>query len=190
MADQAMIALVVHLDDVQLRVGHGAYILAVDVTVELWTDGACSGNPGPGGWAYVLLARGADGTVVKQVEGHGGEERTTNNRMELTAALQGLRALTRPTAVTIFPDSAYLTDAFLKGWLVKWQRNGWRSGRNPVKNQDLWRALLEAVVPHHVRWERVRGHADSVLNNRCDRLAVHERDIHAGRITPGTPPPS
>ncbi len=158
-------------------------------TTELWTDGACSGNPGPGGWAFVLVARGADGTIAKQLEGHGGAPHTTNNRMEMTAALHGLRALARPASVTILPDSAYLVDAFVDGWLAKWQRNGWRSGRQPVKNQDLWRALLEAAAPHTISWERVKGHAGRELNERCDRLAVHERDIHAGRIAAGTSPP-
>jgi ribonuclease HI len=162
----------------------------VAFTIELWTDGACSGNPGPGGWAFVLVARGPDGTIVKQLEGYGGERETTNNRMEMAAALHGLRVLTRPTAVTILPDSSYLTNAFVNGWLVKWQRNGWKSGREPVKNQDLWRALLEATAPHTVAWQRVKGHASSPLNNRCDQLAVHERDIHAGRIPVGTSPPA
>jgi ribonuclease HI len=156
---------------------------------ELWTDGACSGNPGPGGWAFVLVARRGDGVIIKRLEGHGGERDTTNNRMEMSAVLHGLRALRRPTAVTILPDSSYVTNAFVDGWLVKWQRNGWKSGRKPVKNQDLWLALLEAVAPHTVTWERVRGHASSALNNRCDQLAVHERDIHAGRIPIGTKPP-
>jgi ribonuclease HI len=166
-----------------------SYIPGVAFTTELWTDGACSGNPGPGGWAFVLVARRRDGTIIKQLEGHGGERDTTNNRMEMSAALQGLRALSRPTAVTILPDSSYLTNAFVDGWLAKWQRNGWKSGRKPVKNQDLWLALLEAVAPHTVTWERVKGHASSALNNRCDQLAVHERDIHAGRIPVGTKPP-
>jgi ribonuclease HI len=161
----------------------------VAFTTELWTDGACSGNPGPGGWAFVLVARAPDGTIAKRLERHGGEDATTNNRMEMTAALQGLRALTRPTTVAVFVDSAYLAGAFLEGWLVKWQGNGWKSGRKPVKNQDLWGALLEAVAPHTVAWERVKGHAGSELNERCDQLAVYERDIHAGRIPRGTSPP-
>ncbi|MGH2873950.1 MAG: ribonuclease HI [Solirubrobacteraceae bacterium] len=159
------------------------------VTTELWTDGACSGNPGPGGWAFVLVARARDGTIVKRLEGHGGETNTTNNRMELTAALHGLRALMRPTVITVFPDSAYLTRAFRDGWLEKWQRNGWKSERKPVKNQDLWRGLLDAVTPHTVAWEQVKGHAGRELNERCDQLAVYERDLHAGRIPPGTEPP-
>jgi len=159
-------------------------------TTELWTDGACSGNPGPGGWAFILIARGEDGTILKQVEGRGGEPHTTNNRMELRAAVEGLRALKRPTAVTVHPDSAYLSNAFIDGWIENWQRNGWRSGRKPVKNQDLWRELLDVIEPHTVRWERVDGHASSALNNRCDRLAVHERDVQAGRIPRGQPAPA
>ncbi len=154
---------------------------------ELWTDGACSGNPGPGGWAYILLARAQDGSIAKQVQCSGGERHTTNNRMEMMAALEGLRALQRPTAVTICPDSSYLTKAFTDGWLVKWQRNGWKSGRNPVKNQDLWLELLEAARPHQITWARVKGHADVALNNRCDQLAVRERDIQARRIASGAP---
>ena len=157
---------------------------------ELWTDGACSGNPGPGGWGFVLVARAQDGTIAKRLEGHGGEHATTNNRMEMTAALQGLRALTRPTTVTVFVDSAYLADAFLEGWLVKWQGNGWKSGTKPVKNQDLWRDLLEAVAPHTIAWQRVKGHAGHELNERCDQLAVYARDIHSRRIPRGTSPPS
>jgi len=166
-----------------------SYISEVAFKTELWTDGACSGNPGPGGWAFVLVARRWDGMIIKQLEGRGGEQDTTNNRMEMSAVLQGLGALSRATAVTIIADSSYLTNAFVAGWLVKWQRNGWESGHKPVKNQDLWLALLEAVAPHTVTWERVKGHASSVLNNRCDQLAVHERDIHAGRIPVGTKPP-
>jgi ribonuclease HI len=161
----------------------------VGLTTELWTDGACSGNPGPGGWAYILVARGDDGEIAKLVEGHGGEPATTNNRMEIAAVVEGLRALNRPTTLKIVSDSSYVIDAFAKGWIDKWQRNGWKSGRNPVKNQDLWRALLDAVAAHDIQWERVKGHASSPLNNRADELAVYERDVHAGRIPVGTPTP-
>ena len=159
------------------------------LTTELWTDGACSGNPGPGGWAYILVAHGDDGEVVRLVEGHGGERATTNNRMEIAAVVEGLRALRQPTKVKVVSDSSYVVNAFARGWIEKWQRNGWKSGRDPVKNQDLWRALLEAVAPHDIQWVRVKGHASSPLNNRADELAVHERDIHAGRISVGTPAP-
>jgi ribonuclease HI len=160
------------------------------LTTELWTDGACSGNPGPGGWAYILVARRDDGTIAKALEGYGGEKATTNNRMELTAALEGLRALARPTAVTIHPDSAYLEESFTKGRLRNWQRNGWKTAsKKPVKNQEMWVALLEATRPHTVTWKRVKGHSTVALNNRCDELAVHQRDIQAGLIAVGTPPP-
>jgi ribonuclease HI len=167
-----------------------AYCSFVAFITELWCDGACSGNPGPGGWAYILLARRPDGSVAKKLEGHGGEDMTTNNRMELRAVVEGLLALTRPTTTTIHPDSAYLANAFTEGWLAKWQSNGWKSGKKPVKNQDLWVALLAAIEPHTVTWKRVKGHSTAALNNRCDALAVHERDIHAGRIPVGTPPPA
>jgi ribonuclease HI len=156
---------------------------------ELWPDGACSGNPGPGGWAYILVARRADGSVAKQQERFGGDPATTNNRMELKAAIEGLRALTRPAAITIHPDSSYVEDAFTKQWLAGWQRNGWvTSAKQPVKNKDLWLELLEATAPHTVSWRRVKGHGTVALNNRADALAVHARDIAAGRIPPGTPP--
>jgi ribonuclease HI len=166
-----------------------AFCSLVAFITELWSDGACSGNPGPGGWAYILIARRPDGSVAKKLEGHGGEDMTTNNRMELNAALEGLLALTRPTTITIHPDSAYLANAFAEGWLAKWQSNGWKSGKKPVKNQDLWVALLATIQPHTVTWKRVKGHSTAALNNRCDVLAVHERDIHAGRIPVGTPRP-
>ena len=166
------------------------YCLIVALVTELWSDGACSGNPGPGGWAFILIARRPDGTVAKKLEGHGGEEMTTNNRMELKAALEGLLALTRPTTLTIHPDSAYLTSAFTEGWLGKWQSSGWKSGKKPVKNQDLWVALVDAIEPHTVTWKRVKGHSTVAPNNRCDILATHERDIHAGRVPAGTPRPA
>ena len=159
------------------------------LTMELWTDGACSQNPGPGGWAFILVARRDNGTIAKKLEGSGGAERTTNNQMELKAALEGLKALTRPTTLTIFPDSAYLEKAFTEGWLAGWQRNGWRTGsKQPVKNQELWQELLVAIAPHTVSWERVKGHGNHELNNRCDVLAVHQRDMYAGRVKFGTPP--
>ena len=108
----------------------------------------------------------------------------------MNTSSEGLLALTRPTTLTMHPDSAYLANAFIEGWLDKWQRNGWMSGKKPVKNQDLWVALLDAIKPHKVTWKRVKGHSTVALNNRCDLLATHERDIHAGRIAAGTPPPA
>jgi ribonuclease HI len=135
--------------------------------VELWTDGACSGNPGPGGWAALLRWNGREKELT------GGEAATTNNRMELTAVLEGLRALTRPVEVVVHTDSAYVQRAFGDGWLQRWQRNGWKTAaKKPVENRDLWEALLEAAKPHQVRFERVKGHAGVELNERVDLLAV------------------
>jgi ribonuclease HI len=135
--------------------------------VELWTDGACSGNPGPGGWAALLRYNGRERELT------GGETLTTNTRMELMAVLEGLRALKRPVEVVVHTDSAYVQRAFDDGWLERWQRNGWRtSAKKPVENRDLWEAILEAARPHTVRFERVRGHAGVELNERVDELAV------------------
>ena len=141
--------------------------------VELWTDGACSGNPGPGGWAAILVAREPSGAISKQVELSGGDRATTNNRMELQAVIEGLRALQRPSSVTVHIDSSYVMDAIVKRWYVGWQARGWKtSAKQPVKNQELWEALLAALVPHEVAWKKVRGHAGVELNERCDELAV------------------
>ena len=139
--------------------------------VELWTDGACSGNPGPGGWAAILRWNGH----VKEVSG--GEPQTTNNRMELMSVIEGLRALTRPVDVVVHVDSAYVESAFTQGWIDRWRQNGWRTaGKQPVKNRDLWEALAEEVGRHRVTWRRVAGHSGVELNERADRLAVIERD--------------
>ncbi len=136
-------------------------------TVELWTDGACSGNPGPGGWAAVLRL----GERERELVGH--EPRTTNNRMELRAVVEGLRALTKPCRVRVHTDSAYVRNAVSKGWIDGWQRNGWRTkGKTPVANRELWEELLEAMAQHDVEWIAVKGHAGVELNERCDRLAV------------------
>jgi ribonuclease HI len=133
--------------------------------VEIATDGACKGNPGPGGWGAVLRAG------VSQKELSGFAPLTTNNRMELTAAIEALSALTRPAEVLLVTDSRYLMDGIEK-WVAGWQRNGWRTAdRKPVKNEDLWRALLAAAAPHRVRWQWVRGHAGHPLNERADALA-------------------
>ena len=142
---------------------------AVVDSVEIYTDGACSGNPGPGGWAAILRSRG----VEKEISGS--SESTTNNRMELTAATEALRKLKKPCRVRLFSDSAYLVSAFNQGWLNNWQRNGWRNAAgDPVSNPDLWQALLDASRPHAVEWIKIKGHADNELNNRCDKLAVAE----------------
>lgn len=141
--------------------------------VELWTDGACSGNPGPGGWAAILVARRADGTTAKQVELSGGDPATTNNRMELQAVIEGLRALQRRSAVTVHIDSSYVMDAITKRWHVGWKARGWKTAaKQPVKNRELWEALLLELERHDVTWRKVRGHAGVELNERCDELAV------------------
>lgn len=141
--------------------------------VELWTDGACSGNPGPGGWAAILVARGPDGTIVKQRELCGGAPATTNNRMELQAVIEGLRALQQPSVVTVHIDSTYVMDAIAKRWYEAWIARGWRTAaKQPVKNRELWEALLELLELHTVTWTKVKGHAGVELNERCDALAV------------------
>lgn len=140
--------------------------------VYIFADGACSGNPGPGGWGAVLKC------PALKVEKHlsGAEAKTTNNRMELTAVIQGLRALNKPCPVVVTTDSRYVVDAFQKGWLANWQRNGWRTAsKQPVKNEDLWRELMTVAWPHQVRWEWIRGHAGHPENEMADRLAVEAR---------------
>ncbi len=135
-----------------------------------YTDGACSGNPGPGGWGVLMVARDGD-RVVKERELSGGEPATTNNRMELMAAIAALEGLKRPSRLTIVTDSAYLRNG-VTSWLAGWKRNGWKtSTRKPVKNEDLWRRLDAARAPHDVAWEWVRGHAGHPENERADALA-------------------
>ena len=143
--------------------------MAVISEVTIYTDGACSGNPGPGGWASILMAGG-----VKQ-ELSGGEPDTPNNRMELMAVIQGLRALKRPCKVDIYSDSAYVVNAFEQNWLTKWTMNGWKnSAKAEVANSDLWKELLSLTTMHNVTFHKVKGHADNEFNNRCDELAVAE----------------
>ncbi len=134
------------------------------------TDGACSGNPGPGGWGVLLQA--LDGArVVRQRALCGGEAETTNNRMELLAAIRALEALNRPSEITIVTDSAYVKNGITE-WLAGWKRNGWKtSTRKPVKNADLWRALDAAQARHKVRWQWIKGHAGHAENERADELA-------------------
>ena len=135
--------------------------------IEIYTDGACSGNPGPGGWGVVLLYQGNK----KELAGY--QPETTNNRMELFGAIQGLAALREPCEVTLYSDSSYLINAFEKHWLDNWQRNGWKtSSKSPVENQDLWKLLLLHVKNHRVRFVKVKGHSDNAYNNRCDEMAV------------------
>ena len=134
--------------------------------VTIYTDGACSGNPGPGGWAALLRY----GSHEKELAGY--EAHTTNQRMELMAAIKGLEALKKPCSVQLHSDSAYLINAFHRKWLVKWQRNGWLNvKKQPVENQDLWKRLVTLTEKHQVRWVKVEGHSDDELNNRCDYLA-------------------
>lgn len=137
--------------------------------VNVHTDGACSGNPGPGGWAAILVF----GDVEKELSGF--EEHTTNNRMELMAAIRGLEALNRPCRVSLHSDSAYLVSAFNLGWIDNWQKNGWKNAAgNAVSNPDLWKRLLKAMEPHEVTLIKVKGHSDDEMNNRCDKMAVNE----------------
>lgn len=138
-------------------------------SVDLYTDGACSGNPGPGGWAAILKF----GEHVKEVSGS--MPQTTNNRMELFAVISGLGALKQGCRVTVHSDSAYVVDAFNKGWVDNWQKNGWKTAdKKTVENQDLWRLLLLTMRKHQVAYQKVPGHADHPENNRCDELAKAE----------------
>ncbi len=135
--------------------------------VELFTDGACSGNPGVGGWGAILRF----GSAEKELSG--GEKSTTNNRMELTAVIMGLSALKEPCEVTLVTDSKYVADGVTKGWAESWQRNGWRKAdKKPALNPDLWEKLLELLKVHKVEINWVKGHAGHPENERCDRLAV------------------
>lgn len=138
--------------------------------ITAYTDGACSGNPGPGGWGVVLQAR-KDGAVLRERELSGGEAATTNNRMELMAAIQALESLTRPSDVTVVTDSAYVKNG-VTGWIHGWKRNGWKTAnKKPVKNVELWQRLDEAQQRHNVTWEWVKGHAGHPENERADELA-------------------
>ncbi len=133
--------------------------------VAVFTDGACKGNPGPGGWGAILRFGG------KEKELNGAEPHTTNNRMELLAAIEALKALTRPCDVDLTTDSVYVRDGITK-WVIGWQKNGWKTAdKKPVKNDDLWQALLAAARPHQVRWHWVKGHAGHPENERADELA-------------------
>lgn len=135
-----------------------------------YTDGACSGNPGPGGWGALLQAKEGD-SVIKERALNGGEADTTNNRMELLAAIAALEALERPSTITIVTDSAYVKNG-VTGWIHGWKRNGWKTSTNkPVKNEDLWQRLDSAQARHRVTWQWVKGHAGHPENERADELA-------------------
>ena len=137
--------------------------------VTIYTDGACSGNPGPGGWGAILEWQG------HEKELSGGEAQTTNNRMELTAVLTALSLLKEPCTVELYSDSKYVVDAIDKGWLYGWQKKGWiKADKKPVLNVDLWQQLLPLLARHNVRLHWVKGHAENEKNNRCDQLAVAE----------------
>ena len=143
--------------------------------VDIFTDGACRGNPGPGGWAAIIRS----GASEKEISG--GEAHTTNNRMELMAAISGLEALKKPCAVSLHTDSIYVRDG-ITSWINKWQRNGWRTAdKKPVKNAELWQRLLAAAAPHRIDWRWVKGHSGHVENDRADALACAEADRAAAK---------
>ena len=138
-------------------------------TVTLYTDGACSGNPGPGGWGVILEYMG------HEKELSGGADNTTNNRMELTAVIRGLQALREPCIVELYSDSRYVIDGLQKGWAASWQKRGWiKSDKKPALNPDLWEQLLALTAGHEMRYHWVKGHAENPKNNRCDQMAVQQ----------------
>lgn len=144
--------------------------------VELYSDGACSGNPGPGGWGAILRFNNTE----KELSG--GEKQTTNNRMELMGVISGLESLKETCRVSVFTDSQYIANAFLKNWLTSWQKNGWKTAaKKPVKNRELWERLVVQADRHELSWHWIKGHAGHPENERCDKLAVTERDKFAGR---------
>ena len=144
--------------------------------VEIFTDGACKGNPGPGGWAAVIRAG------AKEKEISGGEPLTTNNRMELLAAIRGLEALKRPCKVALYTDSIYVRDGITK-WIHGWRRNGWKTAdRKPVKNAELWQELVDAAAPHRIEWHWVKAHAGHPENERADQLACDAAEAYARKI--------
>ena len=146
--------------------------------VELYTDGACSGNPGKGGYGGILIYKG----IEKEYSGFA--DNTTNNRMELTAVIMGLKMLKEPVEIDIYSDSAYTVNAFLEGWIENWINNNWRTaGKKLVQNVELWQELLELIHPHKVTWHKVKGHADNAYNNRCDKLATGEIAKHLDNKT-------
>ena len=144
--------------------------------VEIYTDGACSGNPGPGGWAAILSYQGHEKVL------RGGEKETTNNRMELTAVITALEALKEPCEVELYSDSKYVVDAIEKRWAESWQKKGWiKSDKKPALNVDLWEKLLREKARHNLHCHWVQGHAENEYNNRCDAIAVAERDKNFGK---------
>ena len=143
--------------------------------ITVYTDGACSGNPGPGGWGAVLLYQGH----TRELSGY--EDNTTNNRMEIMACIQALEALKEPCTVDLYTDSAYVCNTFAQHWIDNWVRNGWKTAsKKPVENQDLWKRMLELRNIHTVTFHKVKGHADNEMNNRCDKLATTAIREHRG----------
>lgn len=135
--------------------------------VIIYTDGACSGNPGKGGWGAILMY----GDLKKEISG--ANKDTTNNQMELTAPIEALKLLKKPCKVTVYSDSAYLVNAFTNGWIKNWKRNGWKTAdKKDVKNKELWLEIDKFMQVHDITWIKVKGHADNKYNNRCDELAV------------------
>jgi len=142
--------------------------------IDIYTDGACSGNPGPGGWGAVLIYNG----IKKEISGY--EENTTNNRMELTAVIKALSLLKRSCKINLYSDSSYLINAFNQKWIENWQKRGWlKSDKTPVENKDLWLELLDLSSCHDIKWIKVKGHSDNEYNNRCDKLATDEIKKHS-----------
>ena len=134
--------------------------------ITIYTDGACSGNPGPGGWGAILMYK----DNIKEISG--GKKDTTNNVMELTAVIEALKLLKFPCKVNLYSDSAYVVNAFLQNWVINWQKNNWKtSDKKDVKNKELWKELIELCNIHNVKFIKVKGHADNKYNNRCDELA-------------------
>ncbi|MEX0770439.1 MAG: ribonuclease HI [Balneolaceae bacterium] len=143
--------------------------------VIVYTDGACSGNPGPGGWGALLIWNGKEKILT------GGEPHTTNNRMEMRAVIEAMKKLKKPCHVKIHSDSSLIVNAFQQDWIDNWQKKGWRKAdKKPVENKDLWEEMLKAMKPHRVEWIKVKGHADNELNNRVDRLAVEASRKYQG----------
>ena len=139
--------------------------------VTIYTDGACSGNPGPGGWGAILMYQG------NKKEISGGKKNTTNNEMELTAVIEALKMLKFPCQVDLYSDSAYVVNAFLQNWIGNWVKNNWKtSSKEPVKNQELWKELYELTKTHQVKFIKVKGHSDNEFNNRCEELARNAID--------------
>lgn len=137
--------------------------------VDMYTDGACSGNPGAGGWGVVLIYKGKE----KELSGY--NPNTTNNQMEMTAVIEGLKALKEKVDLTIYTDSAYVYNAFAQNWIENWNLNGWRNAKKkPVENKELWLEMISLLSVHNVSWVKVKGHADNKYNNRCDALATGE----------------